>query len=148
MVRPREKYATAITATDPPNIAIGTHRNHRFRSQRSAYQLQKTPSAIGSAKAPNADPPPARARRPSAKSVANAATDVQRVVGAAAAQDGSLTAGLAREVLEGQSPREGRRTTGFRTSGIVVSSLGGIKSREKMVWDWTDPADRVIEEFR
>jgi hypothetical protein len=82
MVRPREKYATAITAPDPPNIAIGTHRNHRFRSQRSAYQLQKTPSAIGSAKAPKADSPPARARRPSAKSVASAATDVHRVAGA------------------------------------------------------------------
>jgi hypothetical protein len=30
----------------------------------------------------------------------------------------------------------------------VVSSLGGIKSREKMVWEWSDVADRVIEEFR
>jgi chromosomal replication initiator protein len=73
---------------------------------------------------------------------------VQRVVSAAAAQDVPLTAGLAREVLEGQAPREARRSTGLRTSGIVVSSLGGIKSREKMVWDWTDAADRVIEEFR
>src|SRR5205085_1443497 len=72
----------------------------------------------------------------------------QRVVGAAAAQDGPLTAGLAREVLEGQAPRDSRRSAGFRTSGIVVSSLGGIKSREKMVWDWSDVADRVIEEFR
>ena len=73
---------------------------------------------------------------------------VQRVVSAAAAQDVPLTAGLAREVLEGQPPREGRRTGGFRTSGIVVSSLGGIKSREKMIWDWSDVAERVIEEFR
>ncbi len=73
---------------------------------------------------------------------------VQRVVSAAAAQDVPLTAGLAREVLEGQSPRDPRRSTGLRTSGIVVSSLGGVKSREKMVWEWTDPADRVIEEFR
>jgi len=73
---------------------------------------------------------------------------VQRVVAAAAAQDVPLTAGLAREVLEGQAPREARRSAGLRTSGIVVSSLGGIKSREKMVWEWTDPGDRVIEEFR
>jgi len=73
---------------------------------------------------------------------------VQRVVGAAAAQDVPVTAGLAREVLEGSAPRDARRSTGLRTSGIVVSSLGGVKSREKMVWDWTDPADRVIEEFR
>jgi len=73
---------------------------------------------------------------------------LQRVVGAAAAQDGPLSAGLAREVLEGQAPRDPRRSSGFRTSGLVVSSLGGIKSREKVVWDWIDVADRMIEDFR
>jgi chromosomal replication initiator protein len=73
---------------------------------------------------------------------------VQRVVAAAAAQDGPLNAGLAREVLEGQTSRDARRSSGFRTSGLVVSSLGGIKSREKMVWEWADVSDRVIEEFR
>ena len=73
---------------------------------------------------------------------------LQRVASAAAAQDGPLTAGLAREVLEGQSSRDSRRAGGFRTSGLVVSSLGGIKSREKVVWDWADVADRMIEEFR
>ena len=73
---------------------------------------------------------------------------VQRVIAAAAAQDGPLNAGLAREVLEGQAPRDARRSSGFRTSGLVVSSLGGIKSREKMVWEWADVSDRVIEEFR
>ena len=83
-----------------------------------------------------------------AESVRGMVGELQRVVGAAAAQDGRLTAGLAREVLEGQTPRDSRRSGGFRTSGIVVSSLGGIKSREKMVWDWSDVADRVIEEFR
>jgi chromosomal replication initiator protein DnaA len=99
----------------------------------------------------NARPDPALvdylADRP-AESVRGLVGELQRVVGAAAAQDGPLTAGLAREVLEGQAPRDTRRTGAFRTSGIVVSSLGGIKSREKMVWDWTDVADRVIEEFR
>ncbi len=73
---------------------------------------------------------------------------LQRVLGAAAAQDGPLSAGLAREVLEGQAPRDARRASGFRTSGLVVSSLGGIKSREKVVWDWVDVTDRMIEEFR
>lgn len=71
---------------------------------------------------------------------------VQRVSSAAVTQEQPLTAGLAREVLEGRPAS--RRPTGFRTSGIVVSSLGGIRSREKMVWDWADPADRVIEELR
>ncbi len=71
---------------------------------------------------------------------------VQRVNSAAAAQERPLSAGLAREVIEGQPAA--RRPTGFRTSGIVVSSLGGVRSREKMVWDWSDPTDRVIEELR
>jgi chromosomal replication initiator protein len=71
---------------------------------------------------------------------------VQRVVEAAAAQDASVSAGLAREVLEGAPPP--RRTVGLRTSGIVVSSAGGVRSREKMVWDWPTAADRVIEDLR
>jgi len=71
---------------------------------------------------------------------------VQRVVEAAAAQDVPVNAGLARDVLEG-SP-SARRTTGLRTSGIVVSSAGGVRSREKMVWDWPGSSDRVIEDLR
>jgi chromosomal replication initiator protein len=73
---------------------------------------------------------------------------VQRVVEAAAAQDAPVTAGLAREVLEGAPPPATRRTTGLRTSGIVVSSAGGVRSREKMVWDWPASSDRVIEDVR
>ena len=83
-----------------------------------------------------------------ADSVRSLVGAVQRVITAAAAQDGPLNAGLAREVLEGHAPRDTRRSSGFRTSGLVVSSLGGIKSREKMVWEWADVSDRVIEEFR
>ena len=73
---------------------------------------------------------------------------VQRVVEAAAAQDAPVTAGLARDVLEGAPPPGARRTTGLRTSGIVVSSAGGVRSREKMVWDWPAASDRVIEDLR
>jgi chromosomal replication initiation ATPase DnaA len=73
---------------------------------------------------------------------------VQRVMSAAVMQDLPLTAGLAREVLEGQPVASERPTGGLRTSGIVVSSLGGIRSREKMAWDWPDPADRMIEDLR
>ena len=73
---------------------------------------------------------------------------VQRVVEAAAAQDAPVTAGLARDVLEGAPPPSPRRTAGLRTSGIVVSSAGGVRSREKMVWDWPFAADRVIEDLR
>lgn len=71
---------------------------------------------------------------------------VQRVAGAAAEKGVAVTAGLAREVLEG--PSRDRRTGGLRTSGIVVSSAGGIRSREKIVWDWPDYGDRVLEEPR
>ena len=73
---------------------------------------------------------------------------VQRVAEAAAAQDQPVTAGLAREILEGQPAAGGRRTTGLRTSGLVVSSAGGVRSREKMVWDWPSASDRVIEDLR
>ena len=73
---------------------------------------------------------------------------VQRVADAAAAQDQPVSAGLAREILEGQPPAGARRTTGFRTSGLVVSSAGGVRSREKMVWDWPSAADRLIEDLR
>ena len=84
-----------------------------------------------------------------ADSVRALAALVQRVVGAATAKEQPLTAGLAREELEGQATGgERRRTSGFRTSGIVVSSAGGIRSREKMVWDWPEPSDRVLEEPR
>jgi chromosomal replication initiator protein DnaA len=79
-------------------------------------------------------------------SVRNLTGIMQRVVEAAAAQDAPVTAGLAREVLEGAPPP--RRTAGLRTSGIVVSSAGGVRSREKMVWDWPSASDRVIEDLR
>lgn len=73
---------------------------------------------------------------------------VQRVAAHAATQALPLTAGLARAVLEGQPPVEQRRRTAPRTSGLVVSSAGGVRSREKMVWDWPAPADRILEERR
>jgi chromosomal replication initiator protein DnaA len=79
-------------------------------------------------------------------SVRTLAGFVQRVVEAAASQDAPVTAALARDVLEG-SPGA-RRTAGARTSGLVVSSAGGVRSREKMVWDWPAAGDRVIEDMR
>ncbi|HET9387530.1 MAG TPA: DnaA/Hda family protein [Gemmatimonadales bacterium] len=80
------------------------------------------------------------------ESVRNLHALVQRVVEAAAARDARVNAGFAREVLEG-APAP-RRPTGARTSGIVVSSAGGVRSREKMVWDWPAASDRVIEDLR
>jgi chromosomal replication initiator protein len=73
---------------------------------------------------------------------------VQRVMSAAVAEDLPLSAGFAREVLEGQPVEQARGSSPLRTSGLIVSSLGGIRSREKMAWDWPDPTDRMIEDLR
>ncbi len=73
---------------------------------------------------------------------------VQRVLEAAAeAEEDTLTAGLARQVLEGSPAGPARRTTAGRTSGLL-SPTGTLRSREKLVWDWPDISDRLIEEFR
>ncbi|HJR50985.1 MAG TPA: hypothetical protein VJ794_07760, partial [Gemmatimonadales bacterium] len=40
-----------------------------------------------------------------------------------------------------------RRSYGQRSSGIVAPA-GGARSREKMVWEWPDIADRMLEDWR
>jgi chromosomal replication initiator protein len=72
---------------------------------------------------------------------------VQRVVSAAEAQGVEPSTALARELLEGIriAPRRSRPVV--RTSGLVVSPVGGVKSREKFVWHWPDPADRLVEDL-
>src|SRR2546427_66796 len=52
---------------------------------------------------------------------------LQRVVSAAAAQDGPLSAGLPREVLQGQSARDTRRSRGFRPSRLLRSGAPGTQ---------------------
>jgi hypothetical protein len=78
---------------------------------------------------------------------------VQRVLEAAEARGKAPTAGLAREVLEGPaspapSPRDAARPRPPRSSGIVAPTAGGARSREKMVWEWPDVGERVLEEWR
>jgi chromosomal replication initiator protein DnaA len=72
---------------------------------------------------------------------------LQRVVVAAEAQGVPPNAALAREMVEGAAPPRQRVSAGVRTSGIMISPSGGVSSREKMVWFWPDPAQRVIEEM-
>jgi chromosomal replication initiator protein len=72
---------------------------------------------------------------------------VQRVLNAAEAQGVAPSATLAREVLEGASPKPPRRSTSTRSSGVVAPA-GGARSREKIVWDWPDVGDRIVEEWR
>lgn len=72
---------------------------------------------------------------------------LQRVAVAAEAQGVPPNAALAREMVEGAAPPRPRVSAGLRTSGIMISPSGGVSSREKMVWFWPDPAQRVIEEM-
>jgi chromosomal replication initiator protein DnaA len=71
---------------------------------------------------------------------------LQRVLNAAESQGVTPTAAVAREVLEGPAPKPPRRTAG-RSSGVVAPA-SGARSREKIVWDWPDVTDRILEEWR
>ncbi len=72
---------------------------------------------------------------------------IQRVLNAAESKGVPPTAALAREVLEAPVPKPARRSTGTRTSGIVAPA-SGARSREKIVWDWPEVGDRIVEEWR
>jgi chromosomal replication initiator protein len=72
---------------------------------------------------------------------------LHRVLEAAEARQVAPTTRLAREVLDG-SPATPSRRSGGRSSGILAPTAGGARSREKMVWDWLDISDRVLEEWR
>ena len=73
---------------------------------------------------------------------------VQRVLNAAEAKQVHPTAALAREVLEGNAARAPRRAAIARPSGVMAPSASGLRSREKMVWEWPDLPARIIEEWR
>jgi chromosomal replication initiator protein len=72
---------------------------------------------------------------------------VQRVLAAAETQGTTATSALAREVLEGSVARAPRRPSTPRSSGVVAPA-SGAKSREKIVWEWPDVGDRIVEEWR
>ena len=72
---------------------------------------------------------------------------VQRVLAAAESERERPTTGLARQVLEGSPVGPARRSQGSRTSGLL-SPTGSLRSREKMVWDWPDIGDRLLEDVR
>jgi chromosomal replication initiator protein len=110
---------------------------------------QRAADRLLSEKIPEIDPEVAAylASRP-AESVRAVLGLVQRVLGAAEAQQAKLTASFARSVLEGAPARPARRPSAPRSSGLVAPGQGGIRSREKMVWDWPDIGERLIEEWR
>ncbi len=82
---------------------------------------------------------------------------LQRVLNAAEARSVPPSVALAREVLDGVLPgppavapptSPARRPSGQRSSGIVAPTAGGVRSREKMVWEWPELADRLLEDWR
>jgi chromosomal replication initiator protein len=88
------------------------------------------------------------ASRP-ADSVRAAQGLVQRVLATAEEREIPPSAALAREVLEGLAPvapAPAKRAP--RSSGIVAPTAGGARSREKMIWEWPDVGDRIVEEWR
>jgi len=72
---------------------------------------------------------------------------LQRVLNAAESQGVAPTAALAREVLEAPVPKPAKRPVATRSSGVVAPA-SGARSREKIVWDWPDVGDRIVEEWR
>ncbi len=96
------------------------------------------------------------AARP-AESVRVVLAQVHRVLNAAEARQSSPSVALAREVLDGivsaaapepPAAAQPRRQGAHRLSGIVAPTAGGARSREKVVWDWPDVTDRLIEDWR
>ena len=89
------------------------------------------------------------ASRP-ADSIRAAQALLDRVLTAASAQGIAPTAALARQVIEGvaaAAPPAPRRPAA-RSSGIVAAGPAATRSREKMVWEWPEVSERVIEEWR
>ncbi len=88
------------------------------------------------------------ASRP-ADSVRAAQALLQRVLEAAAAQGVTPSAAFAREVIEGQTPAPAAaKRSSSRSSGLVAPGASATRSREKMVWEWPEVSERVIEEWR
>lgn len=82
-----------------------------------------------------------------ADSVRAVATQLQHVLTEAESRGVPPTAGLARELVEGAAPKPKRRSSvSLRTSGIIVSPLGGLRSHEKVVWVWPEITQRLLED--
>jgi chromosomal replication initiation ATPase DnaA len=73
---------------------------------------------------------------------------LQRVVSAAETRNEAPSAALARELLEGVPARPSRRSGGQRVSGVIALPAGTVRSREKMIWEWPDAGDRIVEDLR
>ena len=87
------------------------------------------------------------ASRP-ADSIRAAQALLERVLEAASAKGVTPSAGFARAVIEGPAPAAAPRRPSGRSSGLVPAGASATRSREKMVWEWPEVGERVIEEWR
>ena len=72
-----------------------------------------------------------------------------RVLSEASAQGVAPTAAFARELIEGPAPAPpAPQKPAGRTSGLMGAGTSAARSREKMVWEWPEVSERVIEEWR
>lgn len=72
---------------------------------------------------------------------------VQRLLNAAEVQQRPLDLALARELLEGPPPPP-PAPPAVRSSGVVRPGAGGLRSPEKLAWEWPEPAELALEEYR
>ncbi len=72
---------------------------------------------------------------------------VQRVITSAESGEVTVSAALARELTQGTAAPMRRPSSKTRSSGVLTSPTGGIRSSEKIVWNWPIPEERLIEEF-
>jgi chromosomal replication initiator protein len=72
---------------------------------------------------------------------------VQRVITGAEESNVAVSAALARELTQGIAAPMRRSSSKARSSGVLTSPTGGIRSSEKIVWSWPIPEERLIEEF-
>ena len=71
----------------------------------------------------------------------------QRVLSAAETQGTAPDRGARPRSAGGSGAKPARRMLSGRSSGIVAPA-SGARSREKIVWDWPDVGDRIVEEWR
>jgi chromosomal replication initiator protein DnaA len=72
---------------------------------------------------------------------------VQRAMNGAEAMGEQLNLETARKLLEEPGRAEARTSSPGRASGVIVTSSSALKSAEKIVWDWPNTTERVIEEL-
>ena len=70
---------------------------------------------------------------------------IQRVINGAEAMGEELHLEMVRRLLEGPHHTAVRTSSPDREGGVIILPPGTLRSVEKIVWDWPNAAERVIE---